>query len=628
MAGRRDVEAGSAYVRLWLNQTEFERGVKALKRNLKEIGSTASGIGRSMVGVSAAVLAPLALTVKAASDMEETMNKFNIVFGANKNAVKAWGDEYGKQVGRSKQQVADFLASSQDLFVPMGFASDAAEDMSKTVTKLAVDLASFNNKADSDVLRDLHAALTGSGEVMKKYGVIVSEAAVKQELLNMALDPKTATEAEKAQARLNIIIAGTTAAQGDAIRSISGFANQMKSLQASVSDAAAEIGGVLLPIITPMIDDVVGLVKSIGEWATENKGLVATIAKIAAGIGVAGVALVGFGTVASSLAAIIGVLNPVTLGIAAAVGVASAAFYLWGDEIKASLLPVFESLSKTWNDDLLPALADMSKAFKELIKDSKPIVDIFGTALLAQLKTFAALVDVAAKAVHGLADARDRLSLKPVFLGGGRTIGGSSAPAIVTTPNGTPTAPAAAAPSTPPPAPTAGSGVDSSFLDARDIDATRAIIDAAIEQERLNKQNAESKAIANQTLADDTKRLEIEQSVTDEKEKQRRLIEFEREMAIRYAQAAGGAGADVGNINAYYNARLAGIKDVVKEQGAGIGPSGTFSTAAAAAMTGRGGGTEQQRTAKATESAAKSLLKLLGAPDAMVSEFKKLFAFG
>jgi hypothetical protein len=249
--------------------------------------------------------------------------------------------------------------------------------------------------------------------------------------------------------------------------------------------------------------------------------------------------------------------------------------------------------------------------------------------LMAELKTFVALVDAAAKGLHGLANARKLLS-KDERLSALLDIGLDAALPPGTSPPSTPstpTAPSAAAPITPP-AMASGSGVDSSFLDARDIDATRAIIDAAIEQERLNKQNAESKAIANQTLADDTKRLEIEQSVTDENEKQRRLIEFEREMAIRDAQAAGGAGADVGNINAYYNARLAGIKDVVKEQGAGIGPSGTFSTAAAAAMTGRGGGTEQQRTAKATESAAKSLLKLLGAPDAMVAEFKKLFAFG
>ena len=48
--------------------------------------------------------------------------------------------------------------------------------------------------------------------VMKKYGVIVSEAAVKQELLNQGIDPKTASDQQKVQARMNIIMAGTTAA--------------------------------------------------------------------------------------------------------------------------------------------------------------------------------------------------------------------------------------------------------------------------------------------------------------------------------------------------------------------------------------------------------------------------------
>ena len=105
--------------------------------------------------------------------------------------------------------------------------------MSKQITALATDLASFNNLADDDVLRDLHAALTGSGEVMKKYGVIVSEAAVKQELLNQGLDPKNATEQQKVMARLAIIMRGTTAAQGDAARSAGSFCKSSQGSEGS-----------------------------------------------------------------------------------------------------------------------------------------------------------------------------------------------------------------------------------------------------------------------------------------------------------------------------------------------------------------------------------------------------------
>jgi len=137
--------------------------------------------------------------IKKASDYQEVMSKFETVFGDRTSEVKAWGDEFANQVGRSKTQTAQFLAGAQDLFIPLGFEPGAAEQMSKTVTGLAVDLASFNNMADEDVMRDLQAAMTGSGETMKKYGVIVSEAAVKQELLNQGLDPKVASDQQKVQ---------------------------------------------------------------------------------------------------------------------------------------------------------------------------------------------------------------------------------------------------------------------------------------------------------------------------------------------------------------------------------------------------------------------------------------------
>jgi hypothetical protein len=302
MAATGGILAGKAYVKLYTDSSDYVRGLRTAEAKLNAFGTKMKTLGTSMVGLSASVLAPLALTVKASSDMQETMNKFDVVFGKNSDAVKAWGDEYGKQVGRSKQQVADFLASSQDLFVPMGFDASTAEEMSKTVTKLAVDLASFNNTADADALRDLQAALTGSGEVMKKYGVIVSEAAVKQELLKMSLDPKTVTEAEKAQARLNIILRGTAAAQGDAIRSASGLANQVKAMKAAVDDASVAIGDALLPILTPLVGHLVEGAEAFGQWAADNQAFIATIAEVAAGLGAAGISMVAFGSAAKGMA--------------------------------------------------------------------------------------------------------------------------------------------------------------------------------------------------------------------------------------------------------------------------------------------------------------------------------------
>ncbi|MGH7202526.1 MAG: phage tail tape measure protein, partial [Planctomycetaceae bacterium] len=320
MATAGGIRAGRAFVELFADDSKLVRGLDAAKKRLQAFGASVRAIGMKMVAAGALVAGPLSLAVKAASDMEETMNKFNVVFGDNAAAMKEWGDEFAGQIGRSKKQIAGFLAGTQDLLVPIGFDAASAAEMSKQLAGLAVDLASFNNMADADVLRDLHAALTGSGEVMKKYGVIVSETAVKQELLNQGMDAKNATEQQKVLARMAIILRGTTAAQGDAVRSAGSFANQMKALRAKVDDAAVEIGSALLPVVTPLVTKIAEGVKVVGDWIKQNSGLVAGIAKIAAVIAAAGLAFIVIGTAISGFGATLGAVAAVITGVGTAIG--------------------------------------------------------------------------------------------------------------------------------------------------------------------------------------------------------------------------------------------------------------------------------------------------------------------
>ncbi|MHB8953570.1 MAG: phage tail tape measure protein [Pirellulaceae bacterium] len=315
----RNVEAGRAFIRVSIK--ENLAGLKNISNKMKTWGSSLTGLGTKMTALGAGMAAPFIGAIKAASDMEETMSKFSVVFGESAGEVKAWSDQFAGAVGRSKQQAASFMAASQDLFVPLGFASDAATDLSKQVTALAVDLGSFNNMADEDVIRDLHAALTGSGEVMKKYGVIVSEAAVKQELLNQKIDPKKATDQQKVQARLNLIMKGTTAAQGDAIRTAGGFANQMKALQGNLMDTAVAIGSALLPVITPLVTKASEIIKLVADWVSNNTGLIKTVFMVAAGVAGVGVAVVALGGIMSAAGAAIGVVVSVLTGMGAIIGV-------------------------------------------------------------------------------------------------------------------------------------------------------------------------------------------------------------------------------------------------------------------------------------------------------------------
>src|SRR4030065_863312 len=85
--------------------------------------------------------------------------------------------------------------------------------------------------------------------MVRKYGVVSSEATIKQELARMGAEGLTgaALEMAKTQARLNLILAGTTDAQGDAARTADSYANVSRGLEAAVLDLKVAIGDGLVP---------------------------------------------------------------------------------------------------------------------------------------------------------------------------------------------------------------------------------------------------------------------------------------------------------------------------------------------------------------------------------------------
>ena len=395
---------GKAVLELSFND-KVTGGLKRIQAKVAKIGASINRIGRAGLAAGASIASAFILPVKAASDLQETMNKFNVVFGDNAKEVKAWGDDFAGQVGRSKKQIADFLGGSQDLFVPLGFEPGADTEMSKQVTALAIDLASFNNLSDEAPMQDLQAALTGSGEVMKKYGVLVNEAAVKQELLNQGLDPKAATDQQKVQARLNIIMKGTTAAQGDAIRSAGSFANQTKALKASLMDNAAVVGNAILPAVTSFGSMLREGVSAVGGFVERNSKLVTIIAAVGAGLILAGSTLLAIGTavqiaafavggLAAAFSAVLAVIGAIVspLGLVAAGIVAATTGFLkfteTGQEMAESLGEFFGGLfdiaKQTFSGISKLLAAGEIQAAASLLWDGLKLLWLQGTASIRQ----------------------------------------------------------------------------------------------------------------------------------------------------------------------------------------------------------------------------------------------------
>lgn len=227
-------------------------------------------IGAAALGsISAASVALGSKFIKMASDMEETTNKFNVVFRDQIATANQWADEISEGFFTSREEARRFLASVQDLLVPMGMNSKAAGELSNRIVRLSADLGSFNNLPTERVISDIQSALVGNYETVKKYGVVLTATAVKQRALNdgLAKSEDELTTADKALTAYKIILESSQAAVGDMARSSESWANQSKRLYARLTDVGTEIGQVLLRVATQY------LIK-LNNWVEANRDLI------------------------------------------------------------------------------------------------------------------------------------------------------------------------------------------------------------------------------------------------------------------------------------------------------------------------------------------------------------------
>jgi len=288
-------------VRIEADMSNIKRDLNSLQKDTLR-STTAAGAAFKNLGrvINVAAIGVIALSaaragkamIDLAGDVAEMQSKSSVVFGKFRNQVVSDLSEFGSQVGRSSHELEGMASSIQDTFVPMGFARGEAAKLSVDLTKLAVDVASFNNASDTETMEAFQSALVGNHETVRRFGVVITEATLKQELLRMGIKRTgdEVTNSEKVQARLNLILDGTTDAQGDAARTADSYANQTKALGAEVSELALDIGRELLPMATDLVElfrDGVGVTRSfliaigaLAEFGRDAEGTAKRIQKL------------------------------------------------------------------------------------------------------------------------------------------------------------------------------------------------------------------------------------------------------------------------------------------------------------------------------------------------------------
>lgn len=241
---------------------ETRRGVTTAKRNLDGLDGSVKSMRTNMLAMGAAVgVATLALVgagrvignlAGLASDLEESQNKANVVFGESVDVINEMAATASSALGQTAEAVLSAAGTVGNLFIAMGLTQQAAAGMSTEIVQLSTDIASFQNISTDEALIALRAGLVGEAEPMRRLGVLLSAATVEAKAfeLGLAKTTKELTEADKVQARYAIILEQTTVQQGDFARTSEGLANQQKTLNAQFNEFKTSIGEGLVGPLT------------------------------------------------------------------------------------------------------------------------------------------------------------------------------------------------------------------------------------------------------------------------------------------------------------------------------------------------------------------------------------------
>lgn len=244
------------------DEKKIDSAGKKFKKLEKEILGVSASVLKTVGIYTTAGVAVKALTdkaivfgkesIQAASDAQETANKFNVVYSSIIDRASEAADELHNFYGLSSRASQQLLSDTGDLFAGLGATQGEALELSEIAAKLGVDLASFTNYAGGaeGAVDALRKAMLGETEAAKGLGLVLNETQLKKYAKDHGLIVEELSLTEKAQVRMRMAVEQSKNAMGDFQRSIDSYANTARLGESATEDLKQEIGEGLLPVLS------------------------------------------------------------------------------------------------------------------------------------------------------------------------------------------------------------------------------------------------------------------------------------------------------------------------------------------------------------------------------------------
>lgn len=233
---------------------QFTSGLKAL--NVAAVAITFRKIGHF-----------IAQAVTESNKYQEDLNLFTVALRQYAAEAQNYAEKVSDVMGIDPAQWLRNQGVFNTLLTGFGDTAERAQLMSRNLTQLGYDLSSFFNISIEDAMQKLQSGISGELEPLRRLGYDLSQARLEQTALNLGIKESVAnmTQAEKAELRYYAIMTQVTTAQGDMARTLEAPANQLRILQAQLTQAARAIGNIFIPALNAILPYAIAVVQVIRE---------------------------------------------------------------------------------------------------------------------------------------------------------------------------------------------------------------------------------------------------------------------------------------------------------------------------------------------------------------------------
>lgn len=261
--------------------TDSGKSVRSFGDQLK------SGVQKAAIpaGIALAGLGAIAKSaVGAASDLGESINAVNVTFKDASAGILALSKDSATAVGLSSAAFNGLAVQFSSFATKIAGPGGDVVKTIESITTRAADFASVMNLDVNEAARIFQSGLAGETEPLKRFGIDLSEAAVKAYAMANGIGDGSGklTEQEKVLARHGALMEQTNKTQGDFANTSDGLANRQRILSAEMENMKAKVGDLLVPAFEKLS----AILRVVVDFFAEHQTVALALGGVLAGVAV------------------------------------------------------------------------------------------------------------------------------------------------------------------------------------------------------------------------------------------------------------------------------------------------------------------------------------------------------